>query len=160
MAYSTIAGVRELIPFITSTVMPDATVSGNIARADGDIDAWMRPAFQVPFVGTAALGTIDKIIQGISEAFAAAYCLDAYTGRHLANTTDKVGELRKWGSQRLDLIMNRPEMLDADQHPMRSAYDSQSKNQVMWSRPSNATTIDVNAPAEEWRYPSKSDTSV
>tara|TARA_Y100000310_G_C20354278_1_gene655897 strand:+ start:231 stop:656 length:426 start_codon:yes stop_codon:yes gene_type:complete len=141
-------------------VIGDGVVTGFITRADGDIDAWLRPVYSVPFDGTAGDGTIDQVLIGISEAFTASYCLEAYTGRHLANRTEKIDELRSWAVKRLEMIVERPEMLDSTQHPLRSVYDSQTKNQIMFWRQSNRSTIDVNKPAEEWSYPTKDEDSL
>lgn len=156
MPYSTVSGVRELIPFVTSSVMSDATVSGHILRADGDINAWLRPVFQTPFTGTAEAGTIDKALETVSEAFAAAYCLSAYTGQHLSNRTEKIDEMRNWGADRLNMFMARPEMLTTGQHPVRSAYDSHEHNTIMFFIPSNVRVIDINKSSEEWVVGSRS----
>ena len=148
--YSTVSGARELIPFVTSGVMTEATLSGHILRGDGDIDAWLRPVFQTPFTGS-----VDKILQGVSEAFGAAYALDAYTGTHLSNKMEKVDELRGWAAKRLNMCLERPLMLTNANHPMQDPWGSQYDNSIMYAIPTNRSAIDITKPETEWRFGSK-----
>lgn len=159
MPYCTVSGVRELIPFVTSGVQSDSVVSGMMARASGDVDAALRPLFQVPFTGTPGSG-IDKVVEGIAEALTAAYCLSAYTGQHLGNRTEKIDELRDWADKRLSMILDRPEMLSAANHPLISAYGEQSHNSVMYYLEGNERVIDITKASTEWRFPSRSESKV
>jgi hypothetical protein len=153
--YCNVSGLRDLIPFVTSSVMGDTTASGHILRGDGDIDAWLRPMFQTPFGAS-----VDKVIQGVSEAFGAAYALEAYTGSHMSNKVEKVDELRRWAVRRLNMVLEKPTMLTVANHPRQSPWGSHTDNNIMYSLPSNVQVVNVNEVAEEWRFGSRSEQSV
>lgn len=151
--YCTISGVRERVTTLTSGIVDDTTVSGNILRGSAEVDTWCRPFFQVPF------SAVDAIVEYITEALAGAYCLEAHTGGYLGNSSDVANALRDWAYRQLDFVTENPERLTEANHPMVSGTDSDHRNRIKYWLPQSELIVDLTKSEVEWHFKSSSEQS-
>lgn len=118
MAYCTAIDVRELIPLIDESVMPDAQMGVYIMRAESYVEGKLRDTYLVPF------NPVPDLIKHVTAEYAAYLALRTIYSQNSPNSNDLVLALKESAEQLLNDLDRGELSLDA---PKYSSFESSSE---------------------------------
>jgi hypothetical protein len=118
MAYCKYSDVRNLVPIIDESVMPDTQLDVYMKRADNFIDGKLRDTYIVPF------NPIPPLISDISAEYSAYLALRTIYSQNSPNEHSMVQALKDSAEELLRQLDNGELSLDS---PSYSSFESSSE---------------------------------